>query len=761
MSEFDLVDITPVGPGATAAVRHRTLVGKTGIPVLAVTINPAEDRLPWPSAEEIPGLVTLEESQDQSPFELSRVGDVAYLTWCYEPILESWQQPHLFNVDFVDLPGLKHRPEEVLPVDFRHAVRWDWKLTEEQRLYGLGQRSMPLERRGTAPVNWTTDEPTGHSRSTDPLYQAHPLLWGVTGKVWWAVFFQHSPYTRFDLGQERHDRMRWLSLGSSVEFHVHAANSPAELHASLRQTWLPPTAPPFWSFGFHQSRWGYRNGSEVSQLVDEFQARKIPLDVIHLDIDHMENYRSFSFSKERFPDAKSMLDGFNKKGVRTVTIIDPGLRFDPGQGYEPLDEGLAGNHFLKSISGAPVVGYCWPDEALFPDFSRQRARDWWAKHAAFYLNHGVSGLWIDMNEPAIFDRPFWQNRVNQLPMPLQTPGGEDGRRFTQAALHNLYGSHMSQATHGTWAKDGKRPWILTRSGFTGVGRYAWAWMGDNTSWWEHLAMSIPQLASMGLVGSPFVGVDVGGFFGHCTADLYSAWIEASVIYPFMRAHSALGTRVAHPWSFGEEVEKVARTAIRLRYRLLPYLYGAAMAQTQGDVPLLRPMFFDYPDDQRFATLEDQVMIGPHLMAAPFLLRGQNERLLHLPEGEWYDFHTGQKHSGGGSIAITRRPGLVPLFAPAGAIIPLAEGDIGNTDAIKDASWTIHIFPGSDNVTSTLYWDEGDGWGHEQGRFAKVLWRLKGDQLQIESRQGELSMLPAMTVSRPTEDGWETDGELRI
>lgn len=760
MSEFDLIAAAPIEPGASVSARSRVLVGAANVPVLSVTVNPTEGKQPWPKLAEMPGLLDLQLAKEAGPFELREVGDVTHLSWNGQEVLESWQPARLFPVELEGLPGLKHRPGEALPVDFRSAIRWDWKLKDDQRFYGLGQRSMPLERRGTAPVNWTTDEPSGHLRSTDPLYQAHPLLWGVTGKVWWAVFFLHSPYTRFDLGQERHDRMRWLSLGSSVEFQVHAANSPAQLHASLRQVWEAPSAPPLWSFGFHQSRWGYRSGHEVSLLVDEFAQKGIPLDVVHLDIDHMEDFRSFTFSKDRFPDAKDTLEGFAEKGVRTVTIIDPGLRFDPGSGYEPCDDGLAGNHFLKSVSGAPVVGYCWPDEALFPDFSRQSAREWWQKHAAFYLHHGVAGLWIDMNEPAIFDKPFWTGGVKQLPMPLDTPGGEDNRRFNQGALHNLYGSHMSQATHGTWPKDGKRPWILTRSGFTGVGRYAWSWMGDNTSWWEHLALSLPQLSSMGLVGSPFVGVDVGGFFGHCTGDLYSAWIEASVIYPFMRAHSALGTRVAHPWSFGPEVEQVARTAIGFRYRLLPYLYASAMAQAEGDVPMLRPMFFDYPQDERFHLTEDQVMVGPHLMAAPFVGRGQKERLVRLPEGAWYDLHTGQQHQGGGTIVIERRPGLVPLFARAGSVIPLLETPVPCTDKMKGAAWTLHLCPGADQVTSTLYWDEGDGWGFQEGRFAKLSLTLQDQQVHAAGRQGQMTdALPILHTSVATEQGWKPGAEL--
>ncbi len=736
MSEFDLIENAPVEPGAIVGWRSETVTGTGGAAVLKLSVNPGEGEPPWPVLGEIPGLGPMWEFHGESPFEVKQEGDATRILWNGESLLESWQAPHLFTVEPEGLPGLKSRPGEKLPSDYQNALRWDWKLTENQRFYGLGQRSMPLERRGTAPVNWTTDEPTGHLRSTDPLYQAHPLLWGRTDGVWWAVFFPHSPYTRFDLGQERHDRMRWLANGSHLEIHLHAANSPAELHTSLRQLFETPTAPPLWSFGFHQSRWGYRDSREVTQLIEEFQTREIPLDVVHLDIDHMENYRSFTFSEERFPNAKETIDGFADKGIRTVTIIDPGLRFDPGRGYAACDSGLAGNHFLKSASGAPVVGYCWPDEALFPDFSRFQTRQWWGQQAQFYLDHGVAGLWIDMNEPAIFDKPFWTGGAKQLPMPLDTPGGEDDRRFLQAAGHNLYGSFMAQATHEAWLDDGRRSWILTRSGFTGVGRYAWSWMGDNTSWWEHLALSLPQLASMGLVGSPFVGVDIGGFFGHCTAELYSAWIEASVIYPLMRAHSALDTRVAHPWSFGPEVEEVAKTAIRLRYRMLPYLYSSAMTQHEGDVPLLRPLFFDYPEDERFEYLEDQVLVGPHLMAAPFVQRGQNTRLVHIPEGSWYDLHSGERYEGGGSITITRRPGLVPLFAKAGSVIPMLSEAVSNTDKMQNQAWTLRLFPGADGSTSHLYWDDGESRDHEQGRYLKLLVHLEDARLVVDSTQGE-------------------------
>lgn len=758
MSEFDLIQTASARLENNVKVEHSTLVGRSGQAVLLVTLNPQE-RHPWPSDSEIPGLTVLSETVEATPFVVSGEG-ITTLSWNDRELFESCHAPTLVPVNLERLPGLKAREGDLLPVEFSEALQWDWNLRPDHRLYGLGQRSMPLERRGTAPCNWTTDEPTGHNRSTDPLYQAHPLLWGATGDTWWAVFFLHSPYSRFDLGQQRHDRMQWLSLGASLQFQVHAAASPADLHRSLSQVLEPPSPPPLWALGFHQSRWGYRSAHEVEELVEEFRGKDIPLDVIHLDIDHMEDYRSFTFSKERFPEAPELFSRFAQKGVRVVTIIDPGLKFDPGSAYTPLDEGLAGQHFLKSSSGAPVVGYCWPDEALFPDFSRQSAREWWAEQADFYLSNGVAGLWIDMNEPAIFDKPFWTGGVKQQPMPLSTPGGEDDKPYQQAAQHNLYGSYMAQATHLTWQNRQTRPWVLTRSGFTGVGRYAWSWMGDNTSWWEHLAMSLPQLSSMGLVGCPFVGVDVGGFFGHCTGELYSAWIEASVIYPFMRAHSALGTRIAHPWSFGPEVEDVARTAIRFRYRLLPYLYTAAMGQSHGALPILRPMFFDYPQDERFAHCEDQVMFGPHLMAAPFLRRGEKQRLVLLPKGMWYDLHTGRQFQGGSSMVVDRRPGLVPLFAKAGSVIPLLaeKHEILCTDKLQNEAWQLHLCPGDDALESPLYFDEGEGWGFREGRYIKLVLSLEGESLQVVRREGTLKEgLPEMSILLASEQGWCESG----
>ncbi len=739
-----------------------------------------EERTANPTELAPPGLnLRLQPADGASPWSW-RSGDHGFtLSFNGRAILTTDSPPGLEPIELAQLPGLKARTGDLLPEPYRRALRCRFLMAPDDRYYGLGQRAAPLERRSTSAVNWATDEASGHHRTTDPLYQAHPLLWGVRGSVWWAALLLHTPYSRFDLGQSDPGLLEWLTLGPNLRALVAAGDSPTALLESLRQVLPSEPLPPLWALGFHQSRWGYRDRSEVEGLVDEFQQRSLPLDVVHLDIDHMRDYRSFSFSPERFPEPEKLFKEWKQRGVRAVTIVDPGLKFDPDPAYPPAVEALRDGHLLTTEGGAPFVGYCWPDEALFPDFGRARTRQWWSEKARFYLDAGVSGLWIDMNEPAVFDRPFWSGQARQHPMPLGLPSGEPEQRAPHAAWRNLYGSWMAQATREAWADREQRPWVLTRSGFTGVSAFASSWMGDNTSWWEHLRLSLPQLASMSLVGSSHVGVDVGGFFGHCDEELYSAWIEASVLYPFQRAHSALGTREQHPWSYGPEVEETARRALRLRYRLLPYLYTAAERWSRGQgPPLLRPLFFDYPNDPRFFHLEDQVLLGRHLLAAPFLVRGQSERLVVLPEGEWVELHTGRRLPGGQSHVVSRTPGLTPLFQAAGSAIPMLEADAipRHTGDLADLPWALYCCPGRSPrpaEPSDLYWDDGESSAplEDPAHGWRVRFRLEPEtaerplSVSVEGPFGGAAPpRPSIAVYRPgtqTEGGWVREGDLEL
>lgn len=730
--------------------------GPAGLPVLVCRFGES-GRKDRPEPGEIPGWRPLDRVADAHP-------------WAVNEASFQWGGRELFVLEracreavrLEDLGGFLAREGDALPTGKDQAVELTFSLPTPTNLYGMGQRSGPLERTGLLCHNWTTDKPVAHNRVTDPLYQAHPLLWGATDNAWWAMLFCHSGYSQFDLSQSQSQTLKIRLLGETAVVQLHAADTPLKLLDSLRQTLLDPAPPPLWSLGFHQSRWGYRCAQEIDELIENFRSKDLPLDAVHLDIDHMDAYRSFTFNPTHFPNPKEKFQAWRERGVRVVTIIDPGLKFDTSGHYRPLWEGLEGDHFIRSNSGSPVVGYCWPDEALFPDFARHKTREWWAGQCAFYLDQGVSGLWIDMNEPAIFDQPFWSGRSKQQPMPLDTPWGEDEKKLDHLTLRNLYGSYMSQATRAAWNQRPERPWVLTRSGFTGVGAEAWSWMGDNTSWWEHLALSLPQLSSMSLVNSSFVGVDIGGFFGNADGALYSAWIEASPIYPFMRSHSALGTAEQHPWSYGPEVEEVARRAIKLRYRLLPYLYSAMMDHCRGGLPVLRPMFFDYPATGAFRYLEDQVMFGPHMVAAPFITRGCDQRLVILPQGRWYDFHSGRRIEADGSGFVIRRdPGRVPLFVKAGAVIPTFATEISSTGEAQQAEWELCHFPGAGDVASRVYWDTGEGWAFRDGERLELTVVERDSELEwkFEHSSPAFSSIK-VRLSRPGQKGTPTTfGEL--
>ncbi|MEW6281943.1 MAG: TIM-barrel domain-containing protein, partial [Candidatus Eremiobacterota bacterium] len=426
------------------------------------------------------------------------------------------------------------------------------RLHPDEVLYGFGQRTMKLDRRGNRLTNWTVDPESGQSRGHDNLYQAHPFFMAHRPGFTWGLLLNCTWWSQFDAGHESWDELWIRARGGVLDYFLLAGRSPAEVLDRYTALVGRPMLPPLWALGYHQSRWGYCSQAEIEDLARQFRERDLPLDAVHLDIDHMRDYRSLTFDPERFPRPAELTRTLAARGARAVTIVDPGIKLEHDRDY-PLARQLKEKRYhLSRPDGSPYVGYCWPDAALFPDFVRHEVRDWWGDQFEGFLELGVSGFWLDMNEPANFDRPFSQKEFQQNPLPLDLPQADT----VHAEAHNLYGLMMSRATRQGLAKlrPDRRPWILTRSGFPGIGREAAVWMGDNSSWFEHLELSFPQLLSMGLCGVPHAGVDIGGFFQNCDGELFARWIEAGVLYPFMRTHSAWGTRDQEPWSFGPEVE---------------------------------------------------------------------------------------------------------------------------------------------------------------------------------------------------------------
>lgn len=583
-----------------------------------------------------------------------------------------------------DIPRRNPSSDEILPEGAASAAaEVSKRLLAEEAYFGLGERTGEIERRGRIYSNWAIDPVCYHNPGNDNLYQSHPVLIGIRAGLSWAIVLAGSWYNRFDLGYTNPETLTIHTHGGVLDYFVLVGPDPAGVVEKLTRLTGRPFLPPRWALGYHQSRWGYKTEEDLRSIADEFRRRELPLDVIHCDIDYMRGYRVFSFDPQRFPEPKRSFEELRAKDVRVVPIVDPGVRMDTSPGYEPARQGLESGLFCTDAEGTPVVGTAWPPRGLWPDFAKEQTRSWWASLvAAFRGEYEVGGIWNDMNEPALFS--------NQIP--LDSPSGGEDAGATHAETHNLYGHLMARATYDglSAARPNERPWILTRSGCLGTQRYAAVWSGDNQSTWDHLEMSIAQLASMGLCGQPWVGADIGGFERNCPAELYARWIQFAVFYPFMRTHASFYTSRQEPWSFGPEVETIARSALELRYRLLPYLEALAHQTHETGSPILRPLVYDFSDDPATYFLSDQVMVGPELLVAPIYRPGKTNRAVYLPAGSWTDMRTGRLFVGPGTFIAEAPPTSIPVFVRGDAAVPL--GNVRRSTAEPLSELLFHVAP---------------------------------------------------------------------
>lgn len=603
-----------------------------------------------------------------------------------------------------------------------------------ERFYGFGERTGLLEKSGSRMSYWATDPNHLHGPDVDMLYIAIPFALALRPGLAWGLFFHNTFRSEFDL--TRAGELALRADGGELDLYVVCGATPAEVVPGFSALVGRAPLPPLWSLGYHQSRWSYASEQQVRELVAEFRRREIPLDAVHLDIDYMDGYRVFTWNRQNFPDPAGLMRDLRAEGVRVVPIIDAGVKVDPD--YTVYTSGQAQDAFVHTAEGEEARGYVWPDESVWPDFSRADVRAWWGDQQRQLVTDGAAGIWNDMNEPAVFSLPFSQGGGPVGTLPLDAQQGEANERATHAELHNLYGLEMARASYEGLERDlnGERPFVLCRSGYAGIQRWTASWMGDNHSCWEHLEMALPQMLNMGLSGVPFVGVDIGGFSGNASPELFARWVQAGALFPFCRAHSCAGFLSNEPWNFGPQVEEIARQALRLRYRLLPYLYSLFWNASQRGEPVMRPLLYHYPDDPQTAYLYDQFLLGPFVMAAPVLRPGVRARRVYLPEGDWYAWDSGEVLPGGRHVLANAPLERMPLYVRGGAILPL--GPEMSHSAEKPLSpLTLDLYPG--NGEFVLYEDDGHSLDYRQGAYSLRTLRMERStgllRLTIEPRQG--------------------------
>lgn len=599
------------------------------------------------------------------------------------------------------------------------------------RIYGLGEKMGLLERSGRVWEMWNTDEPV-QTPTQDPLYASIPFALCRMDMQWFGVFVDNPARQYWDTRDCERGKLTVDVEEHYFDIYMVYGGGPREIvRRYTALTGLPPL-PPLWSLGYHQSRYSYMNQQEVVDTAAQFRANDLPADVIHLDIDYMDGYKVFTWDSDRFPEPETMCRELHAMGFRVVTIVDPGVKCD--RKFSVYREGTEKGFFCRLPDGTVYRGAVWPGTAAFPDFSRKNVRTWWAGQHAALFEAGVAGIWNDMNEPADFTGDPVYRPGFTVPDELRIQNeGEPGdfRRF-----HNLYGSAMNAAAREAFEthRPGQRGFIISRAGYAGVQRFAGIWTGDNTSWWEHMAAEIPMILNLGISGIALTGADVGGFQENASAQLYARWFAFGAFTPYFRNHTEKGTAAHEPWTFGPQTLEIARHYLRLRYALLPYLYTAFYQASSYGEPVVRPLFFDWPEDQRLETMDDQYLFGDAFMVAPVVHPNKIHREVYLPEGKWYDFWDDTVEEGGTDLLATAPITRLPLWVRGGSIIPHEDPRL-HTDEERSSVLLLDVYPDSTGAAEALlYADDEEGWEYKGGVYCLLRFSYSMNTLTIEMEQ---------------------------
>jgi alpha-glucosidase len=635
-----------------------------------------------------------------------------------------------------DSPALADRPaagEPADPADFADLVdvesatvavgpRLVTRRAPGERFFGCGERTAGLEKTGSHQVFWNHDPIPGHTASFNNLYTSIPFVLSLRDGRAYGLLFDNPGRAEIDLAKADPARVEYTAATGDLVFYVF--RGPAVRDVLERYTALTGRTPlpPRWALGNQQSRWGYRSADEVRAVARRFRERDIPCDVIHLDIDYMDGYRVFTWDPERFPDPAGLLADLRADGFRVVTIIDPGVKVD--EEYPLYAEGRSRGFFCLSARGEEFHNVVWPGLCAFPDFTDPAVREWWGDWHRGHVEAGVAGIWCDMNEPALMVPEH-----STMPEDAVHPGG--GHARFHGEVHNAYGSLMAQATREGLSRlrPDERPFVISRAGYAGLQRHALQWTGDNSSWWEHLWMAMPQLQNLGLSGIAWAGVDVGGFFDDSNGELLARWTEFGIFQPFCRNHTHTETAAQEPWAFGEPWESLIRESLRFRMRLVPYLYTLFEECHRTGAPILRPLLFEFPDDPTTYTADDEFMLGAALLVAPITRPGIEHRHVYLPAGTWFHWWTGERFEGPIHVLAHAPLGQPAVYARAGTPIPLGD-PVSHTDAASGLAW--RVFPGSGS--GSLYEDAGDGYGAWCRRAADI----EDGVVSLSARQGSFT-----------------------
>jgi alpha-glucosidase len=588
--------------------------------------------------------------------------------------------------------------------------------------YGLGDKATQMNLKGKRLENFATDQ-YAFQKDQDPLYKVVPFYIGLHNKQSYGIFFDNTFRTSFDFCQERRNVASFWAEGGEMNYYFIYGPQMQDVVTTYTDLTGKPELPPLWALGYHQCKWSYYPESKVKEITSKFRELKIPCDAIYLDIDYMDGFRCFTWSKEYFPDPKRMVAELAEDGFKTIVIIDPGIKID--KDYWVYKEALEKDYFCKRADGPYMKGKVWPGECNFPDYTNPVVREWWAGLFKELISDiGVKGVWNDMNEPAVMEVP---NKT----FPMDVRHSYDGNPCSHRKAHNIYGTQMARATyHGVkrFAYP-KRPFVITRSAYSGSQRYTSSWTGDNVATWEHLWIANIQVQRMCISGMGFTGSDIGGFAEQPTGELYARWIQLGVFHPFCRTHSSGDHGNQEPWAFDEEVINITRKFVNLRYQLLPYLYTMFWQYIEEGVPMLKPLVYYDQDDTQTHYRNDEFIYGNQILVCPILEPNAVGRRMYIPRGEWYNYWTNEFTTGGREVWIDTKFDEIPVFVKAGAIIPKypVQQYVGE---LEFDELTLDLYYKKGKEKSVVYEDAQDGYDYKKGRYSFLSFKTIGKEKEL-------------------------------
>lgn len=643
-----------------------------------------------------------------------------------------------------------------------------YRMDDNDIVYGLGEQVRGINKRGWIYDNCCTDDST-HTEGKHSLYGAHNFI-VIDGKEHFGLFIDTPGEVRFDIGYSEQDILEIGLKEPGYSLYLIAGSSAADIVHQFRILIGKSYIPPKWAFGFGQSRWSYMNENEVREVADRYRQQHIPLDSIYLDIDYMDHYKDFTVNEETFPEFQNFVGEMKSRHIHLVPIIDAGVKKEDG--YPVYEEGKAKGYFCTDSDGNDFVAAVWPGQAMFPDFFQPAVREWFGNYYRTLTDRGIDGFWNDMNEPAIF---YSERRLKKVFEKIEDYKGRnldiqsffefeeligsisnspedyeafyhmaDGRKIRHDKIHNLYGYNMTKAAAEQLRVlvPDKRVLLFSRSSYIGMHRYGGIWTGDNRSWWEQLELSVRQMPSLNMCGFLFSGSDIGGFSDDATADLMMRWLEFGIFTPLMRNHSASGTRRQELTEFPEMAADFSNI-VGLRYMLMPYIYSEFMKAALTDTMYIRPLAFDYQDDQRARSVEDQLLVGESIMIAPVCRQNAVGRYVYIPEDmKMYrfrsetDFDTEYYHQG--EYFIPAELNEVLIFVRPDRIVPLAWGAESveqlNTDRIRIMDYL------KEKAAYQWYDDNGEDIADSLQSGIRMIEENSSGEINIHGYEGEITKI---------------------